>query len=203
MPPAERHCVYLRGVVSAGLLSHYRLFLDNPAPFGAVDSMRFRQLDEITELDPGQRIVARRTLRAEEDYLRDHFPNFPVMPGVMMLEACYQAAMWMVRTGENFASPLVLLREAKGVKFADFLAPGETIEITASTLKDEGDLVNVKVHASKGGRVSVTARLVLQRQSAPLPERLAADEDLRNRAREQFCQLFGPELLPPSPAATP
>jgi 3-hydroxyacyl-[acyl-carrier-protein] dehydratase len=152
--------------------------------------MRFRQIDTITELNPGQRIVARRTLRAEEDYLRDHFPHFPVMPGVMMLEACYQAAMWMVRTGENFAHPLVMMREVKQVKFGDFLAPGETLEIIAETVKDEGPLVTVKVIARKGERTTVSAKLVLERQLTHLDPRLRADEDISHLARRQFVALF-------------
>lgn len=153
--------------------------------------MRFRQLDEITELEPGKRIVARRTLRAEEDYLRDHFPHFPVMPGVMMLEACFQAAMWMVRTGEDFASPLVTLHEARGIKFADFLSPGETLVIRAEMLKEEGPLVQVKVEASKGERTTVSGRLVLRKQGIPLPPRIGADEEMCRRTREQFKALFG------------
>ena len=153
--------------------------------------MRFRQIDSITELVPGQRIVARRTLRAEEDYLRDHFPHFPVMPGVMMLEACYQAAMWMVRTGEDFAHPLVMMREVKQVKFGDFLAPGETLEITAETVKEEGSRVTVKVVARKGERTTVSARLILEKQLTNFDPRLEADADISSLARHQFKQLFG------------
>jgi 3-hydroxyacyl-[acyl-carrier-protein] dehydratase len=37
-------------------------------------------------------------LRPDEDYLRDHFPLFPVMPGVLMLEAMYQASCWLIRS---------------------------------------------------------------------------------------------------------
>ncbi len=153
--------------------------------------MRFRQLDTITELVPGKRIVARRTLRAEEDYLLDHFPHFPVMPGVMMLEAAYQAAMWMIRTGDNFSSPLLIMKEAKGVKFADFLAPGETLEITAETLKDDGHLATVKASARKGDRTTVTGRLILERCTPPKPARLGYDDELRTRVRAQFHDLFG------------
>lgn len=153
--------------------------------------MRFRQLDAITELHPGRRIVARRTLRAEEDYLRDHFPHFPVMPGVMMLEATYQAAMWMVRTGEDFAHPLVLLREARSVKFADFLAPGETLEVIAETLREDGPLVTVKALARKGDRTTVSARLVLERQNTGTDPRMELDDDIRSRVRKQFSELFG------------
>lgn len=153
--------------------------------------MRFRQLDSITELQPGRRIVARRTLRAEEDYLLDHFPHFPVMPGVMMLEATYQAAMWMVRTGEDFAHPLVMLREARSVKFADFLAPGETLEVIAETLREDGPLVTVKALARKGDRTTVSARLILERRNTGAEPRLELDHDIRSRVRKQFSELFG------------
>ncbi len=111
--------------------------------------MRYSQLDRLISLEPGKRLVATRTLRAEEEYLKDHFPNFPVMPGVMMLEALHQAAIWMIRTGEEFASPLVMLKEARNVKFGDFLSPNETLEVTAELVKQEGNVYTVKASADK------------------------------------------------------
>ena len=154
--------------------------------------MRYRQLDAITELIPGRRLVGQRTLRPDEDYLRDHFPRFPVMPGVMMLEGLHQAAMWMIRTGDDFASPLVLLREARSVKFADFLAPGETLQITAELVKEEGPLVTVKAHATKADRITVAARLILEKCGTGDPERLGTDDEVRRRVRAQFHSIFGP-----------
>ena len=82
--------------------------------------MKYRQLDQITSIQPGKMLTARRTLRDDEEYLLDHFPRFAVMPGVMMLEALHQAAIWLVRTGDDFRTPLVLLREVRSVKFGDF-----------------------------------------------------------------------------------
>jgi 3-hydroxyacyl-[acyl-carrier-protein] dehydratase len=154
--------------------------------------MKYSQLDRIVEIEPGKRLVAERTLRPDEEYLRDHFPKFPVMPGVMMLEALYQAAVWMVRTGEDFTSPLVLLKEAKSVKFGDFLAPGETLNITIEHVKDDGPLVVVKASAEKGGKTSVMARLVLEKCSTNLPAMLGTDCLLRQMARKKFEELFGP-----------
>lgn len=153
--------------------------------------MKYLQIDKILSLEPGKRLVGERTLRADEEYLGDHFPNFPVMPGVMMLESLHQAAVWLIRTGDDFQSPLVLLREVRGVKFGDFLAPGETLEITAQSIKEDGNLTTVKATATKQGRVTVTARLVLERCGSNDPEWLGIDDDICRRNRSQFHELFG------------
>ena len=153
--------------------------------------MKYCQLDRITLLEPGKRITAERTLSADEEFLADHFPNFPVMPGVMMLEALVQASIWMIRTGEDFQSPLVLLREVRSVKFGDFLAPGETLQISAEVFKEDDSFTTVKANAQKEGRTTVSARLVLQRCVSGDPERIGTDDDVRRRARKQFGELFG------------
>jgi 3-hydroxyacyl-[acyl-carrier-protein] dehydratase len=153
--------------------------------------MRYRQLDRMISLDPGKRLVAQRTLLPEEDYLRDHFPKFPVMPGVMMLEALHQAAIWMIRTGDDFQSPLVLLREAKAVKFGDFLCPGETLEITAELVKEEGTVCTVKAFAEKNGKTTVSARLVLEKCSTNQPAWIGTDAVVRDLARQKFAELYG------------
>ena len=64
--------------------------------------MRFSQIDRILEMQPGERLTAVKTLSLSEEYLKDHFPRFPVLPGVLMLEAAFQAAMYLVRYQEDF-----------------------------------------------------------------------------------------------------
>lgn len=59
--------------------------------------MRFTLLDRVVAIDPGKTITAIKTLSLSEEYLADHFPRFPVMPGVLMLEAMTQAAAWTIR----------------------------------------------------------------------------------------------------------
>ena len=97
--------------------------------------MRFCQIDRITTLEPGVRIEATRKLRADEDYLRDHFPRFEVMPGVLMLEALTQAAILLARATEGYKFGLVYLESAKNVKFADFVQPGQTLSISVEIIK--------------------------------------------------------------------
>ncbi|HRR85495.1 MAG TPA: 3-hydroxyacyl-ACP dehydratase FabZ family protein [Phycisphaerae bacterium] len=93
-------------------------------------SMKFNLIDRITELVPGRRIRAVKALTTAEEYLADHFPHFPVMPGVLMIEAMTQAAAWLVRRTEDFAHSMILLAEARNVTYKSFVAPGQTLELT-------------------------------------------------------------------------
>ena len=83
--------------------------------------MQFCQLDRITELVPGEKLVAVKNLSLSEDYLQDHFPRFPVMPGVLMLEAMFQAGMFLIYATQDFQHSSVVLKESKQVKFGDFV----------------------------------------------------------------------------------
>ena len=159
--------------------------------------MKYCQLDKITSIQPGKELTAQRTLRADEECLLDHFPRFPVMPGVMMLEALHQAAIWLVRSGDGFQTPLVLLREVRGVKFGDFLSPGETLDITAEAIKHNGNLTTIKATAKKGDKVTVTARLIVEKCGTGHADHVDTDEDVRRRTEEQFYELFG-DVLPSS-----
>ena len=150
--------------------------------------MRFRQLDKITELVRGKRISAVRHVRADEDYLRDHFPLFKVMPGVLMLEALFQASCWLIRDTEDFENSLLTLKEARNVKFADFMEPGQTLNITAEILKLESRSVSIKASGTKGDSIAVSARLVIAKSNLKSEDLGLAplDEFMRESMREQF-----------------
>ena len=124
--------------------------------------MRFRQIDQITRLEPGESIEAFKYLDGGEDYLRDHFPRFAVMPGVLMLESLYQAATYLVRASEDFRPGLVMLKAAKNVKFADFVEPGQRLKIDVQVVKKNGNQYIVKGTGSKDGVTAVSGRLVIE-----------------------------------------
>jgi len=80
-------------------------------------SMKFGLIDRIVELEPGRRIVALKAVSLAEEYLADHFPTFPVLPGVLMLEALVEAGAWLVRETQDFNRSVILLHSAKNVTY--------------------------------------------------------------------------------------
>jgi 3-hydroxyacyl-[acyl-carrier-protein] dehydratase len=100
--------------------------------------MRFILIDKIVSLDVGSRIKTVKCLSLAEEYLADHFPTFPVLPGVLLLEGLIESASWLVRQSEDFAHSMVLLEQARNVKYKSFLAPGAQIEYTveAKTIEE-------------------------------------------------------------------
>ena len=111
----------------------------------------------------GASIEAIKRLDASEYYLLDHFPNFPVMPGVLMLEAMYQASAWLIRKSEDFAHSVVLLKEARNVKYASFVQPGQELTVTAEITKQDEQLTSLKAKGTVAGEMAMSARLVLDR----------------------------------------
>lgn len=123
--------------------------------------MYFSLIDKIDELKPGEVVVATKSLAMSEEYLRDHFPKFPVMPGVLMIEAMTQASAWLVRATENFAHSMVVLKETKGVKFGQFLQPGQTLVVTSRFVSNGDNEAVFKAQGVIEGQVRIRAQLTL------------------------------------------
>ena len=90
--------------------------------------MRFILIDRIVAVEAGRSLTAVKSVSLAEEYLGDHFPTFPVLPGVLLLEGLIESAGWLVRTTQDFAHSMVLLQQARNVKYKSFLAPGAQIE---------------------------------------------------------------------------
>jgi len=156
--------------------------------------MQFSLLDKIVELKPGVSITASKILSPDEQYLKDHFPRFPVMPGVLMLECMFQAGAWLIRQTDGFAHSAVLLKEARNVKYSDFVTPGKELIVTAEILKQDEQTTTLKTQGTIDGNVAVAARLVIERFNIGdrVPSRASADPYARNHFREKFKQLVQP-----------
>jgi 3-hydroxyacyl-[acyl-carrier-protein] dehydratase len=162
--------------------------------------MRFSLIDRVVELEPGVRITAVKALTMAEEYLADHFPHFPVMPGVLMLESLTQAAAWLVRASEDFAHSMVVLKQVANVKYAQFVEPSQTLTVTAELLKLGDGEAKLKAYGTVGGRIILSARLTLacynlgDRQ----PQHRGTDTSIRRDLRKQFALLYQPPVEAPA-----
>ena len=163
--------------------------------------MFFTQLDTISVIERGQSLQAHKCLTLAEEYLQDHFPGFPVMPGVMMLEALTQAAAWLIRDSEDFAHSMVVLHEARNVKYSGFVEPGQTLHVDVTWVKEQDSEVSVKASGRVGDRVAVSAKLTMKRynlsDAGEAPERSDLSESdavLREAARAAFGKLYRPSI---------
>jgi 3-hydroxyacyl-[acyl-carrier-protein] dehydratase len=150
--------------------------------------MRFALIDRIVELHPGERITAVKSPTLTEEFLQDHFPLFPVMPGVLMLESMYQASAWLLRKTDDFSSSMVLLKEARTVKYAGLVRPGQVLSVTSELQKREGPQAFFKARGKVDGRQVVTARLVLEHFNLADsdPDCRPTDEHIKQRLREEW-----------------
>ncbi|QBS39164.1 hypothetical protein DMB37_02600 [Nocardia sp. CS682] len=94
-------------------------------------------VDAITELDDGRRAVGVKNAAMSEDYFADHFPQQPILPGVLVLEAMTQLARWLVITGSGFRTTVVL-SAVQHSKFIDFAVPGDRLTVEVDHLDGGG-----------------------------------------------------------------
>ncbi len=95
--------------------------------------MKFQLIDQVLERHP-TRLVAVKNVTAAEEYLGDHFPGFPVLPGVFMLEALTQAARELLKDRGR-----LVLGQVKAVRYGSFVRPGEALKVDVTLEKDHGD----------------------------------------------------------------
>jgi len=161
--------------------------------------MRFTLLDRIVELERGTRITAVKSLSLAEEYLADHFPLFPVMPGVLMLETMTQAGAWLIRASEDFAHSMVVLKEARNVKYSNFVAPGNTLLVTAEITHQDERLTKIKAEGRVDGEVQLSGRLVLERYNLAADGLGSPEADLY--VKREMRKLFSLLYRPPKDAA--
>src|SRR4029078_13442924 len=106
--------------------------------------MLFVLIDRILDIQKGQAIHAVKNLSLAEEYLADHFPGFPVMPGVLMLEALTQAGAWLIRDMEDFAHSIIVLKQAKTIKYGSFVEPGRQLELRVNLVSHDARYASFK-----------------------------------------------------------
>jgi 3-hydroxyacyl-[acyl-carrier-protein] dehydratase len=150
--------------------------------------MRFNLVDRIVEVQPSRSLRAVKNLTLGEEYLADHFPTFPVMPGVLMLETLVEAGAWLLRLSDDFRHSMIVLREAKNVKYGTFMEPGRQMAVTVELIEQNGSSATFKGKGEVEGQATVSARLTLARYNLRDrdPALAAADERIVRHLRSLY-----------------
>jgi len=167
--------------------------------------MRFNLLDRIVEVKAGQALRAIKNLTLGEEYLGDHFPTFPVLPGVLMLQALVEAGSWLLRASDDFRHSVTVLREVRNIKYGNFREPGRRLVLAVDLIERHGALATFKGKGEVDGQPTVSARLVLASYNLrDLDPALQSNDDrLVQHLRMQFRWLTNALAGPPRNEGTP
>jgi len=159
--------------------------------------MKFHLVDRIESIHPGKRIVTTKALSLAEEYLADHFPTFPIMPGVLMIEALVQSAAWLVRIEQDYKKSIIVLASARNIRPANFVKPGDVLRCELDALEIGDSSAKFKAAGFVGDQPMLSGRLELRCFNlAERDSRLASsDVEIVRQLKEQFKLIRGPEAL--------
>jgi 3-hydroxyacyl-[acyl-carrier-protein] dehydratase len=135
-------------------------------PLEAADIMRiiphrypFLLIDRVVELEPGQRVVAIKNVTANEPQFTGHFPDRPIMPGVLMVEALAQAGAVAVLSLPAYRGKLALFAGIDDCRFRRTVLPGDTLRLEVTIEKLRGVFGRGRAVASVDGENAVEATI--------------------------------------------
>lgn len=120
--------------------------------------MRFILIDRIVSLAPGKDIVAARTVQPDEDYFRDHFPGFPVVPGVLLVEMMAQSAGKCL-DAERRPRGKAMLAKILSASFRQWVRPGDEVLVHASMSANDERYASADCRIEVRGGIAAQARL--------------------------------------------
>lgn len=119
----------------------------------------FLLVDKIEELEPGKRAVGYKAVSFNEPYFQGHFPEEPVMPGVLQVEALAQVGAVAALSSEEFKGKTVYFGGINSCKFKKKVVPGDVLRLECEMVKVKGPIGVGKATATVDGKVAVVAEL--------------------------------------------
>lgn len=121
----------------------------------------FLLVDEILELEPGKRVVGRREIRADDWWFPGHFPERPVMPGVLTIEAIAQAGAVAVLADEANRGKIPFFAGIDDCRFKRIVEPGDVLLLECEFVRVRGPIAKGEGRASVNGETAVEAMLTV------------------------------------------
>ena len=119
----------------------------------------FLLVDKIIELEPGKRAVGIKNVSANEPFFQGHFPEYPIMPGVLIVEALAQTAGIAVAILEENKGKLGVFAGIDSMKFKNQVLPGDVLLLEADILFSKLGLIKAKVKASVDGKIAAEGEI--------------------------------------------
>ena len=119
----------------------------------------FLLLDEVVELEPGKHVVAKRDVRADDWWFPGHFPDRPVMPGVLIVEAMAQAGAVAVLIEEENRGKIAFFAGIDDCRFKRVVSPGDTLTLTCEIDAVRGAIGRGKATAHVGDELAARSTL--------------------------------------------
>lgn len=119
----------------------------------------FQMVERVTELEPGRYAKGVKCVSVNEPYFMGHFPDMPVMPGVLIIESLAQLCSLVIEEDASDPDKVYVLLKADAFKFVKAVVPGDTLTLEATVLLAAGGLYKFAVKASVDGGVRAKGEL--------------------------------------------
>lgn len=120
----------------------------------------FLLIDVIEELEQGKRAVGIKNVTANEPFFQGHFPEFPVMPGVLMVEALAQVGAVALLSLDEYKGRIALFAGIDGVRFKRQVRPGDVLRLEIEISKMRGPVGFGNAKATVGGELACSGELM-------------------------------------------
>lgn len=120
----------------------------------------FLMVDKVISIEPNKSIVALKNVTVNEEYFNGHFPQRPVMPGVLIIECMAQAAGLVMLTQEEHKGKIPYFTGIDNARFRRPVVPGDQLILEIEVLRVKGNVGKVKGEAKVDGEVVTEAELM-------------------------------------------
>lgn len=120
----------------------------------------FLLVDTILELEPGKRAVGKKNVTGNEELFNGHFPDYPVLPGVLALEACAQTGAVALLSMPEYAGKIALFAGVEKCRWKRQVRPGDTLMMDVELLSIRRGIGKGKAVATVDGELAMEAEIM-------------------------------------------